>query len=277
MPSTPSTPGRDSAVARVDGQPIELAEAQQAASDDPMNYLWATEGAFRMLTLAYSLFIHTGAVDHYTRPHLATALIAVQCIWSGVVALALFARPRWRSWLVAGDIVVDPHRPGSASAQVGHVPQDVSDAFTPTRRLRGQIEEVHRRHDGARALAELCELVHLDENLLERFPHQLSGGQLARAALVAALASEPRVLVADEPTAGLDPELASQLLAVLRGIADDAGVAVLVVTHEIGFARDVADTVIFMDDGRIVETGGPAAIFADAEHPRTREFLAAVR
>ncbi|QEH92577.1 ATP-binding protein [Dermacoccus abyssi] len=82
------------------------AEAQQAASDDPMKYLWATEGAFRMLTLAYSLFIHTGAVDHYTRPHLATALIAVQCIWSGVVALALFARPRWRSWLVAGDIVV---------------------------------------------------------------------------------------------------------------------------------------------------------------------------
>lgn len=178
--------------------------------------------------------------------------------------------------IVAGDVVVDPHRPGSASAQVGHVPQDVSDAFTPTRRLRGQIEEVHRRHDGARALAELCELVHLDENLLERFPHQLSGGQLARAALVAALASEPRVLVADEPTAGLDPELASQLLAVLRGIADDAGVAVLVVTHEIDavLSGDLVDRVAVLRDGVLVAHTEPAALAAETSDDYLRALTA---
>lgn len=74
--------------------------------EDAMRSLWATEGAFRMLTVAYSLFIHTTAVHHYTRPNFASALIAFQCMWSGFIALALYAQPRWRSLLVAADIVV---------------------------------------------------------------------------------------------------------------------------------------------------------------------------
>ncbi|MGX9294697.1 amino acid ABC transporter ATP-binding protein [Tsukamurella paurometabola] len=108
------------------------------------------------------------------------------------------------------------------------------------------------------------------------YPSQLSGGQQQRVAIARTLAMQPDVVLFDEPTSALDPELVGEVLAVIRDLAE-SGMTLVVVTHEIGFARDVADTVIFMDDGRIVETGGPAAIFADAEHPRTREFLAAVR
>ncbi|CAM3197156.1 amino acid ABC transporter ATP-binding protein [Tsukamurella hominis] len=108
------------------------------------------------------------------------------------------------------------------------------------------------------------------------YPSQLSGGQQQRVAIARTLAMRPDVVLFDEPTSALDPELVGEVLAVIRDLAE-SGLTLVVVTHEIGFARDVADTVIFMDDGRIVETGRPDAIFADAEHPRTREFLAAVR
>ncbi|BDD82847.1 ATP-binding protein [Tsukamurella pulmonis] len=108
------------------------------------------------------------------------------------------------------------------------------------------------------------------------YPSQLSGGQQQRVAIARTLAMRPDVVLFDEPTSALDPELVGEVLAVIRDLAE-SGMTLLVVTHEIGFARDVADTVVFMDDGRIVETGRPEAIFADAEHPRTREFLAAVR
>lgn len=108
------------------------------------------------------------------------------------------------------------------------------------------------------------------------YPSQLSGGQQQRVAIARTLAMRPDVVLFDEPTSALDPELVGEVLAVIRDLAE-SGMTLVVVTHEIGFARDVADTVVFMDDGRIVETGRPEAIFADAEHPRTREFLAAVR
>lgn len=108
------------------------------------------------------------------------------------------------------------------------------------------------------------------------YPSQLSGGQQQRVAIARTLAMRPDVVLFDEPTSALDPELVGEVLAVIRDLAE-SGMTLVVVTHEIGFARDVADTVVFMDDGRVVETGRPEAIFADAEHPRTREFLAAVR
>ena len=110
----------------------------------------------------------------------------------------------------------------------------------------------------------------------DSYPSQLSGGQQQRVAIARTLAMRPDVVLFDEPTSALDPELVGEVLAVIRDLAE-SGMTLVVVTHEIGFARDVADTVIFMDDGRIVETGRPATIFSDAEHPRTREFLAAVR
>ncbi len=104
------------------------------------------------------------------------------------------------------------------------------------------------------------------------YPERLSGGQQQRVAIVRALATGPDVLLLDEVTAALDPELIGEVLRIVRGLKD-AGMTMVVVTHEMGFARDVADRVCFLDAGRIVESGPPAALFGAPEHPRTRRFL----
>ena len=104
------------------------------------------------------------------------------------------------------------------------------------------------------------------------YPRQLSGGQQQRVAIARALALRPAVLLLDEPTSALDPELVGEVLEVIRGLADE-GVAMVVVTHEIGFARDVADTVVFLDRGRVVEVGPPASVIDAPSHERTRAFL----
>ncbi len=107
------------------------------------------------------------------------------------------------------------------------------------------------------------------------YPRQLSGGQQQRVAIARALALEPRLILFDEPTSALDPELVGEVLDVLRDLAA-AGTTMIVVTHEIGFAREAADTVIFMDEGRIVEQGPPAQVLDNPRHDRTRTFLSKV-
>ncbi|AQS41027.1 MAG: ABC transporter [Candidatus Tokpelaia hoelldobleri] len=107
------------------------------------------------------------------------------------------------------------------------------------------------------------------------YPRQLSGGQQQRVAIARALALRPRVLLFDEPTSALDPELVGEVLGVIRELAH-TGTTMLIVTHEIGFAREVADEIVFMEQGRIVETGHPDSIFNWPKHSRTREFLARV-
>ncbi|MET0358369.1 MAG: amino acid ABC transporter ATP-binding protein [Pararhizobium sp.] len=109
----------------------------------------------------------------------------------------------------------------------------------------------------------------------EKFPAQLSGGQQQRVAIARALAMEPRVLLFDEPTSSLDPEMVGEVLDVMRKLAG-TGVTMIIVTHEMGFARQVADRVIFMDGGRLVEAGTPAQIFDSPRQERTRSFLRAV-
>ena len=109
----------------------------------------------------------------------------------------------------------------------------------------------------------------------DKFPGQLSGGQQQRVAIARALAMEPRVLLFDEPTSALDPEMVGEVLDVMKKLAG-TGVTMVVVTHEMGFARQVADRVIFMDGGRIVESGTPVDIFDSPQEPRTRAFLRAV-
>lgn len=104
------------------------------------------------------------------------------------------------------------------------------------------------------------------------YPKSLSGGQQQRVAIARALAMNPKVMLFDEPTSALDPELVSEVLEVMRQLATD-GMTMLVVTHEFGFAKDVADTMIFMDQGRIVEQGEPKALFNAPKHPRAREFF----
>ncbi|WP_406260189.1 amino acid ABC transporter ATP-binding protein [Streptomyces nigra] len=109
----------------------------------------------------------------------------------------------------------------------------------------------------------------------DAYPRQLSGGQQQRVAIARALALEPKVLLFDEPTSALDPELVGEVLDVIKGLAG-TGTTMVVVTHEIGFAREVADTVVFMDDGLVVEQGPPAAVLDAPRQERTRAFLSKV-
>ncbi|MFI6368455.1 amino acid ABC transporter ATP-binding protein [Nocardia sp. NPDC050630] len=112
--------------------------------------------------------------------------------------------------------------------------------------------------------------------LSDAYPRRLSGGQQQRVAIARALALRPPVILFDEPTSALDPELVGEVLDVIRDLAD-GGTALVIVTHEIGFAREVADTVVFLDGGVIVEQGPPAAVLDNPQHPRTRAFLSRVR
>ncbi|MBU9477048.1 amino acid ABC transporter ATP-binding protein [Burkholderia multivorans] len=104
------------------------------------------------------------------------------------------------------------------------------------------------------------------------YPRQLSGGQQQRVAIARALAIKPRLMLFDEPTSALDPELVGEVLATMRDLAGQ-GLTMIVVTHEIGFAREAADRVVFMDGGKVVEQGGPQQVLANPQHARTRAFL----
>ena len=110
------------------------------------------------------------------------------------------------------------------------------------------------------------------DNRMDNYPHQLSGGQCQRVAIARALALQPDILCFDEPTSALDPELTGEVLKVIRELADQ-NTTMIIVTHEMAFARDVADHVIFMDDGRIVEQGDPRQVFENPSKERTKQFL----
>jgi polar amino acid transport system ATP-binding protein len=109
----------------------------------------------------------------------------------------------------------------------------------------------------------------------DAYPKQLSGGQQQRVAIARALAMEPKLMLFDEPTSALDPELVGDVLAVMRDLAT-SGMTMIVVTHEMGFAREVGDELVFMDDGLVVETGRPREVLANPTHERTRAFLSKV-
>ncbi|NDK89064.1 amino acid ABC transporter ATP-binding protein [Gordonia desulfuricans] len=108
------------------------------------------------------------------------------------------------------------------------------------------------------------------------YPSKLSGGQQQRVAIARALAMRPKVMLFDEPTSALDPELVGEVLSVIKDLARTGGITMVVVTHEMGFAREVSDRVVFMDAGTIVEVGPPAQVFDTPAHDRTRTFLSAV-
>lgn len=118
---------------------------------------------------------------------------------------------------------------------------------------------------------QLLKRVGLEEKA-DVYPHQLSGGQQQRVAIARALAMNPDIMLFDEPTSALDPEMVGEVLAVMKELAKQ-GMTMVVVTHEMGFARDVADRVLFMADGVIVEQGTPEEIFSNPKEPRTKDFL----
>ena len=113
------------------------------------------------------------------------------------------------------------------------------------------------------------------EEKANAYPNQLSGGQKQRIAIVRALAMSPKVMLFDEPTSALDPEMVGEVLEVMKELADE-GMTMVVVTHEMGFAREVGNRIMFMDGGKIVEQGSPEEVFGNPKHPRLKEFLSKV-
>ena len=140
--------------------------------------------------------------------------------------------------------------------------------LAPMKLLKKSREEAE-----AKAM-ELLERVGLG-NRANAYPSQLSGGQKQRIAIVRALMMEPGVMLFDEPTSALDPEMVGEVLQVMKELANE-GMTMVVVTHEMGFAREVGNRVLFMDAGKIVEENTPAEIFANPKHPRLRDFLSKV-
>ena len=137
----------------------------------------------------------------------------------------------------------------------------------------GQIKVLKRSRDEAEKAA----LYYLNKvgmaPYIKARPRQISGGQKQRVAIARALAMDPEVLLFDEPTSALDPEMVGEVLSVMRSLADE-GMTMLVVTHEMAFARDVSSRVVYMNDGVICEQGSPAEVFGNPQRPETREFLA---
>jgi polar amino acid transport system ATP-binding protein len=136
-------------------------------------------------------------------------------------------------------------------------------------RVKGEPKDAARAH-----ARELLEKVGLGDRE-SAYPNQLSGGQQQRVAIARALATRPKLMLFDEPTSALDPELVGDVLAVMRQLADD-GMTMIVVTHEMGFAREVGDSLVFMDGGVVVESGNPRQVLTDPQHERTRSFLSKV-
>ena len=122
---------------------------------------------------------------------------------------------------------------------------------------------------------ELLELVGLADQA-RKFPHQLSGGQQQRVGIARALAMRPKIMLFDEPTSALDPELVGEVLSVIGKLAHEHDLTMLLVTHEMRFAREVSDRVCFFDKGRMVEEGPPDQLFTEPREARTREFLKAI-
>ncbi|EEG77299.1 amino acid ABC transporter ATP-binding protein [Dethiobacter alkaliphilus] len=136
-----------------------------------------------------------------------------------------------------------------------------------------QVKKVPRR-EAIKTGEELLEKVGLSDKA-DVYPAMLSGGQKQRVAIARALAMRPKIMLFDEPTSALDPELVGEVLAVIQELAAE-GMTMMVVTHEMGFAREVADRVVYMDEGQIVEEGSPEQIFGDPQNERTQAFLSRI-
>src|SRR5699024_3273790 len=143
---------------------------------------------------------------------------------------------------------------------------NVTEGLIVARKMpKAQAEEIAVRMLEKVGMADRC----------SHYPHQLSGGQQQRVAIARALATSPEIIYFDEPTSALDPELTGEVLDVMRQLAAE-GMTMLVVTHEMGFARDVSTQVVFMEDGQVVETAPSAAFFANPRQERTRAFLSRI-
>jgi len=181
-----------------------------------------------------------------------------------------------------GEVIVDGRVLGAPETDLGRLRAEIGVVFQSLNlyphmtalqniALAPVIVRGQPRAEAERAARALLGRVGMPEKAAS-FPSQLSGGQQQRVAIARALAMQPRIMLFDEPTSALDPEMITEVLDVMVGLARD-GMTMVVVTHEMGFARKVADRIVFMDEGRIVEEGQPEAFFARPANPRTQAFL----
>lgn len=182
----------------------------------------------------------------------------------------------------SGTIIIDGHDITDKKADINKIREDIGMVFQNFNLFSHltieknimlapvDLGKMTKAEAQERAL-ELLKRVGLEDKL-HAYPHQLSGGQQQRVAIARALAMNPDIMLFDEPTSALDPEMVGEVLAVMRELADQ-GMTMVCVTHEMGFAREVADRVIFIDDGVIVEEGTPEDVFGNPQNPRTVDFL----
>jgi oligopeptide/dipeptide ABC transporter ATP-binding protein len=169
-------------------------------------------------------------------------------------------------------------------ARMSMIFQEPMTSLNPVHRIGHQIAETLRRHTSVTAAAararaiEMLRLVRIPspEIRVDEFPHQLSGGMRQRVMIAMALACEPKLLIADEPTTALDVTIQAQILDLMRGLQQRLGTAIILITHNLGVVAEAADDVAVMYAGRIIERGPVASIFADAQHPYTLGLLASV-
>ena len=185
----------------------------------------------------------------------------------------------------AGTIVFDGHEITNPKANIDFVRRQMGMVFQhfnlfPNMTIKRNITLAPVRtglmtqEDADRLAMQLLKRVGLEEKA-DAYPSQLSGGQKQRIAIVRALAMNPKVMLFDEPTSALDPEMVGEVLAVMKELAAE-GMTMIVVTHEMGFAREVGSRILFMDEGKIVEQGTPAEVFGNPQHPRLQDFLSKV-
>ena len=187
--------------------------------------------------------------------------------------------------ITGGEVVVDGHDLTDKKTDLNKVRENVGMVFQhfnlfPNMTIRKNITLAPVR-TGLMTQAEaddkatqLLRRVSLEEKA-DAYPNQLSGGQKQRIAIVRALAMNPKVMLFDEPTSALDPEMVGEVLAVMKELAE-TGMTMVVVTHEMGFAREVGNRVLFMDDGKVLEQGSPAQLFGNPQNPRLQDFLSKV-